>query len=309
MNNYQYPIEECDIPSPRRSELIEYRELRTQCLELLAGSHETTIINQILNLTWHTLTFKTLNEALRIDPSRELNGAMWDLITEGYASITMLGVRKLVDRDKRNNSLKNLVSVLREKSNLLTRENFVCFDGLPYDFEEVQINSYTDCIKSNPSKPRWLASSGPKAWGESMFRHEQFDKFMSPPFDRHRSNLICESHFKELEKKLNSPVINRVRLKVNQQIAHTPKADKNKPKQIPKVTFNDIDDALKNLIQIGHKIAILFFDGSFSSPVAIPQFDVLKGLDNSWSSEENMTKLDEYWRNCTNEIESWVPSK
>ena len=307
MDEYKYPLEVCDVPDERRSNLRAYRDFRQECLKRLAGNSETSLINQILKLTWHTLVFRTLNEGLRIGSRRRVNGAMWDLITEGYANIAMVGVRKLIDHDHRNNSLLRVIRYLKENASLLTREHFVCFDGLPYDFEKVQKTYYANLSQGDLSTPRWLANEGPESWSTSMIMHEQFDKFVSA-YSRERNRLDVVDHdiFDELEQQLKHPAILRVRDKVNREIVHTPNIyHERKPKQIPKVTFNDIDEALKNLSQVGSKIGVILCDGSFSSIVATPQFNVLEGLDVPWASTENMWKLGEYWSSLSNEIEKW----
>jgi len=56
-------------------------------------------MNQVQELAWHTATFRTLNEARRIEPDRAVNGAMWELMIAGYANLMTLGIRGLVDKD------------------------------------------------------------------------------------------------------------------------------------------------------------------------------------------------------------------
>lgn len=95
---YDYPVDQCDVPEVRRDALNEYRLFRRKCLEYMRGDSDTSVMNQVHNLTWHTAVLRTLNEARRIEPHREINGAMWELVTAGYASLMTLGIRRLVDR-------------------------------------------------------------------------------------------------------------------------------------------------------------------------------------------------------------------
>jgi len=147
---------------------------------------------------------------------------MWNLITEGYANIAMLAVRRLVDRDERNNSLSNLVCLLRDNADLLTRENFVCFDGLPYDHEKVKNAYYNNLSQGELTEVRWLEKSGSESWSTSELMHEQADKIFFSETKRGRSDRINEKYFNELEQQLKHPAIERVRIKVNRQLAHTP---------------------------------------------------------------------------------------
>jgi hypothetical protein len=50
-------------------------------------------------------------------------------------------------------------------------------------------------------------------------------------------------------------------------------------------TYNDIDEALSQLVKVANYIsANLFYDAAFGSVVATPQFDVLEGLDQPWAT-------------------------
>jgi hypothetical protein len=83
--------------------------------------------------------FRTLNEARRIEPERSINGAMWELVTAGYANIMGLGIRRLVDRDHRTDSVWNVIVQIEKQPNLLHRGNFVCHDGQPYDAQSAML--------------------------------------------------------------------------------------------------------------------------------------------------------------------------
>lgn len=57
----------------------------------------------------------------------------------GYVATQVLAIRLLVDnRGEDVISLRKLLKDVRSNYVLFTRENYVCFDGLPYDYEAVQ---------------------------------------------------------------------------------------------------------------------------------------------------------------------------
>jgi hypothetical protein len=141
---YEYSLEECDIPEVRRAALGEYHTFRPKCLEYMRGAAETSVMNQVHDLAWHTAVFRTLNEARRLEPDRLVNGALWELTTAGYASLMSSGIRKLVDKDSWTDSLWNVIALVERRPELLTREKFVCYDGLPSDYKAV----YRDHISS-----------------------------------------------------------------------------------------------------------------------------------------------------------------
>ncbi len=174
IGDYEYPLEQCDVLAVRRPVLGEYRLFRRKCLEYLRGDAPTSVMNQVHGLAWHTAVFRTLNEARRLEPERAVNGAMWELIGHGYASLMTLGIRKLVDRDPRTDSVWNVISQIEKRPELLRRENFVCYDGLPFDPR----TAYARHLQSNPieaNRVSWLPTSGREAWATSQLRQDAFD--------------------------------------------------------------------------------------------------------------------------------------
>src|SRR5258708_35967653 len=88
-------------------------------------------MTQVHGLAWHTAVYRTLNEARRIEPERVVNRAMWELLTAGYAKLMTLGIRRLVDKNPSTDSVWNVIAQIEKRPELLPRENFISFDGLP----------------------------------------------------------------------------------------------------------------------------------------------------------------------------------
>ena len=126
---YRYAIEECDIDKSKRGALQAYRKVRQYCLEHVRGPSIYPVYRQLSKLAWHTAIFQTLNEARRLEPDAPVSGPTWKLLREGYTSLMSLGIRKLLDRDKRRISLAWVVDKLQKNSHLMTREFYVCHDG------------------------------------------------------------------------------------------------------------------------------------------------------------------------------------
>jgi hypothetical protein len=62
-----------------------------------------------------------------------------EALFDGHVATQVLAIRRLMDdRNTDIISLRRLVKDLRHSWTLFTRENYVCFDGLPYDYEAVQ---------------------------------------------------------------------------------------------------------------------------------------------------------------------------
>ncbi|HMN15113.1 MAG TPA: hypothetical protein PKD55_22570 [Bellilinea sp.] len=289
---YEYRVEDCDVPKVRRDSLQEYRDFRRKCLEYMRGPADTSVMNQVHDLAWHTAVFRTLNEARRLEPRRLVNGALWELTNAGYASLMTLGIRKLVDKDRRTDSLWNVVALVERRPELLTREKFICYDGLPYDYDAV----YQDYIASDGVHTRWLATSGPKAWDTSERLHEAFDKLSgTAATERKREDKIQPSVLIAVKEGLSHPAIKRVCTLADRRVAHAERLSESSG-PIPTATYNDIDQALQQIVKVSNFLSTSFFyDATFGSVVPTPQFDVLDALDQPWITTENVPALRKYW--------------
>lgn len=303
---HENTVEQCDVPEARRAALNEYRIFRRECLERISGAADTSIANQIHDLTWHTAVFRTLNEARRIEPRRSVNGALWELTTAGYATLMTLGIRKLVDRDRRANSVWNAITFVQQHNELLTRENFICSNGLPYDYEAVRGEDYASIDFKSGGTVRWLPTRGPKAWTTSELMHKAFDKFCGNPARRERTDRVEPSILITLKDHLAHPAIKKVCAFTNKRIAHADHTSE-RAEAVPVATYNDIDDALQQIIRVTDCLSGLFFDG-LGSVVATPQFNVLEGLDRPWVTQRNLSALRRYWDELCGSMDAWTSS-
>ncbi|MDX1914868.1 MAG: hypothetical protein SFU55_04720 [Methylophilus sp.] len=305
-SEYDYSLDECDVPEVRKKSLNGYRNFRKKCLEYLVGSSETSVMNQVHNLAWYTVVFRTLNEARRIEQERKVNGALWELVTAGYGGLLTMGIRKLVDKDPRTDSLCNVIDLIKKRPELFTREKFICYDGLPYDYALAQKNYYQKFTHEELSKPHWLATKGPEAWAVSEMMHRAFDKLSGNPNKRKREDKILSSTLDKLVEQLNHPAIVKVCNMVNQQIAHAERLTDG-AKLSNEVTYNDINDAFKQVVQVANFLLESFFcDVALGSIVPTPQIDVLEALDAPWVNTENLSLLQEYWQQQSIEMDGWI---
>ncbi len=262
-------------------------------------------MNQVHDLAWHTAVFRTLNEARRLEPKRSVNGALWELTTAGYAALMALGIRKLVDGDRRTDSLWNVMALVERRPELLTREKFVCYDGLPYDYEVVQ---QAHIASLDPlGGAHWLSTTGPKAWAMSAMLHEAFDKLSgTTATKRKRADKISSSVVTRLKEGLSHPAIEKVCTLADRRIAHAERLSESS-EPMPTATYNDIDQALKQIVKVSNFLSTSFFyDAAFGSVVPTPQFDVLEALDQPWITSENVPALHKYWSELCDSIDAWA---
>lgn len=302
---YEYTLEQCDVPAVRRNALKEYRAFRRRCLEFLRGDNDTSVMNQVHGLAWHTAVFRTLNEARRIEPQRTVNGAMWELVSEGYASLMTLGIRRLVDRDTRTDSVWNVIAHVEKHPGMLRRENFVCYDGLPYDYKAVFERQVTSG-SFGTGQARWLPTKGSEAWATSKLLHQAFDSIAGYPARRGRLDKVQPTVIATLKAHLEHDSIRAVCTMANKIVAHAERLAEDSD-AVPTVTYDMIDQALENIIQVASFLSSHFFyDAAFGSVVPVPQFDVLEALDQPWVTAENLPALHKHWDELSDMMEKWT---
>jgi hypothetical protein len=301
---YQFPVERCDVPAGRCALLTEYRAFRRKCLEYLRGDVPSSVMNQVYHLAWHTAVFRTLNEARRLEPDRLVNGAMWELLTEGYANIMTLGIRRLVDKDPRTDSVWNVITQIERRPELLRRENFVCFDGLPYDHARVLRARVRSADFAN-GKVSYVPTTGPEAWGISQLMHEAFDALAGYPERRRRLDTVHPEILEKLKAMLNHETVVTVRTMADRVVAHAERIGEEE--MLPIVTYDTIDTALKHVVGAASFLSSHFFyDTAFGSVVPVPQFNVLEALDQPWVTTGNLPALHEHWHQISNAMGDWA---
>ena len=71
------------------------------------------------------------------------NPLIGEQLVMGHIAREVLGIRRLMDETRGVISLRRLVTDIRGRWKLFTRENCVCHDGLPYDYEAVMREEMT----------------------------------------------------------------------------------------------------------------------------------------------------------------------
>jgi hypothetical protein len=305
-NPFDYPVDACDVPAVRRKSLTEYRLFRGKCLDYLRGDSPTSVMNQVRELAWHTAVFRTLNEARRLDADRPVNGALWELTTAGFVNLMTLGIRRLVDADPRTDSLWNVVAQVEKRPELLTREKFVCYDGLPFD---VAMAHARHAATLDMTQGYWVGSmstKGPLAWATAEMLHKGFDALSGWPSSRRRLDTIDVSVLANLKAALQSPCIEAVCTLADKRMAHAERLPESAA-ALPAVTFDDVDQALCTLVRVANFLCSRFFyDVAFASVVPTPQFDVLEALDQPWVSSVHLPALHRHWQRISDTMGEWA---
>ena len=173
----------------------------------LSSSEEPNSIEQQLSsVLQHDLEFRIFEAAKEQGNPTLANPLVSNFAVRGYVALQTLGIRKLTEkydwrRDSKNKwgviSLLRLVESMEENANLISRYNFVCRGGCPYDPPPIEV--------PQPSSPMMVPEgfglflqddSSLRLWGTATRRHDIFDLLAGKtsndrnPIDRVDSRLF-----------------------------------------------------------------------------------------------------------------------
>ncbi len=314
---YQYGVDQCSISDKAR--LTEFREKRSAWMDWLERDVHHNIWGQIHSMMWNDAAYRSLNEARRFaseeNPSSAVNGMFGEFIDRGYVSTQVLDICKITDRSSNDPkkgviSLRRLLNNIRDHRHLLTRENFVSYDGLPYDYAASAQENIISLTREERGKVRWVSTTGPDGSGSSQRMHNAFDKLSGIAADkRTRTDIIHEDVFKTVESWFDAPILQKLRTHRNKFIAHA--ADERSRRVEPLDRFglslDEIAEAQRIVIRIATTIGShILYDTALGSVVPTPQFNVFENLEMPVIPAANMEEIGDWWHRHERERDNWL---
>ena len=307
-DDYTNPIAECDVPPERRAALQSYRDKRKLWLSWIDKDEHHAIWQVLSSMVWTDASFKLLTHFATADESNALsNTLLGQALIDGHVATQVLAIRRLVDdRNSDIISIRRLVKDLRRNFGLFTRENFVCCDGLPYDYEAVQ---HEEMIERAGRGFFWGQTSGPGAWGTSRMAHEQFDRLAGiDPAARHREDHLPPSLLTTVERWLDESGADDLAQWSHAYLAHAGGPEARKRISDLLVTANKITDAIKALARVTEAISswLLFAGGRSNSLMPVAQFNPLDKLDRPIMKAGDETNAHHLWHQLSNERNQYL---
>ncbi len=312
---YQHAIEQCHVLDKERLRL--FRDKRETWRFWLRGDDPHSIWKQIWALLWDDVLFRTVNDLRRhaLDhPSDTVgfNSAVLRLFDAGFVTTQVTAIRRLTERQPRDPaksviSLRRLVDDIRASRELMTREVYVAYDGLPYDPASVLDAEIEKKLAAGTIAPfEWLETSGPSAWRMSEMVHKNFDKFSRclVPESRSRTDLIAPDWFDWLDSRLNA--CEDIRKFANKFVAHAaePSSRTGLADTQTGVTLDRLGLCHKAIYQVAALVGSLLWEGSFRA-VPIPQYAHLENLEKGWVKRDDLNVAHEFWHQNLEAIERW----
>lgn len=310
---FKYEIDQCEVIDKER--LRRFREASTKWRDLLDGEDVHSIWKQIFDLFWRDSVFRMVNdlrEAASESPSANVgfNGPVIGVFDAGFACMQAMTIRRLIEPqsgrpERAVVSLCVLLDDISCQRELITRENYVSGDGLPYDYGEVRDSWLADRREKGVTAGT-VPSVGPEAWAKSEMLHKAFDRLSGVNAKtRSRTDVIRSELFAACEERLG--VCDDVELFTHKFIAHA--ADPANREQLTdeqeRLTLNKLNSCSKALYQVAEFIGALVGNGALISPIPTPQYDHLENLDKKWATSASIELVRKKWYERVKETESW----
>jgi hypothetical protein len=308
---YNFPVDRCDVFD--KAQLKDFRKKRAEWVDLLEKDHLHSVGRQLSSLVWQDAVFRLINEARRLQdpltPTSSMASIIVEALGEGYVTGLVLGVSRLTD-PKEKSAKRNVVSLrrvfedIREHSDLMTREIFVCYDGCVYDPHKIPPPSSSG---PTPAGPVGFAVGGPRDFITPTRLHQHFDALSSvDPARRSRGDKISNAAFDKIEAIFSAPVIKKFRKLRNKVIAHA--ADATSRAELENefgFTLSEAEESLRLLCHAQHEVQINLLWNTSSSVMPVPQFDIMEHMDKPFLRPEQMEALAPFWQELARLREAW----
>jgi hypothetical protein len=301
---YSVAIEQCDVDDREALEL--YREKRYEWLSWyeLRDGERNTIQHQIFEMMFYDLAYRTLVVPRQKTDSMvsAQSGLLTRVLDEGYVAMQILFIRRMLDADKNVFSIRRLLDDITEHRLLITREIYVCHDGLPYN-----PNSWQGLPQEPMMKCLGIEAPGLGNYLSSKYRHEKFDSLSGISQDqRKRSDRIRTGVFQELKKWLTSSSADKLIRLGNKFFAHAATPDSRGSLQYSGISFVDVDNVQRALVRVERAITdFLLFVGIARDVVPMPPLGLLKGLDAPYTTGDMIQKMEDRWDELVTERNQW----
>lgn len=263
-----------------RADFVQIRKALHDCMYEKSENGLQTIVE---SLAWNDSVYRTFNEGLGLSQNkariRRLPASLIEYIHHAHTAYVVISLRKLYEDKKEGpravNSLRTTTKRIIDNAHLFTRDNFVTFDGIPYE-EEDGLD--------------WRIKATVQG------RHLQFDALCGiSAGERRRKTDRLDPRIPQMlhmQTRLNP----EIELYANKFLAHS-SSIKNRPNEeltLRSVTLGRFQAQYRNVIWSTQQIA-KFLCEAFLSLVPTPTFDVLRNWENGLFDDATKKRLAAYW--------------
>jgi hypothetical protein len=265
-----------------------------------------SIQQQIFSMIFLDMAYRIL-AAPRSNADEDLkiaakSGLLAHLLDQGYVATQILAIRRLLDKASDVISVRRLLDDICKHRHLLTREIYVCYDGLPYD-----PNSWQKLPQSIEMKLWGIEAPGLGDYLGARTRHEAFDHLSGvSPSKRKRGDLIRDTVFEKLTHRLEvSPAKKLIKLS-HKFFAHAADMDSRRLLEYSGISLADIAEVHRAIIRVERAITDqLLFIAVARDVVPMAPLGLLSGLDSPFVSGNLIASMHKHWEQLADERNKW----
>jgi len=305
-DGYAHPIDQCDVVN--KEALKQFRQKRRQWLISLKTDEHHAISTLISDMAWNDVSFRTLWRITELDPNSALyNPLLAETLIRGHFAIQILAIRRLMDKAKSTISLWRVLDEITRNVGLFTRENFVAYDGLPYDYEAAQQRVMLAHLGNGAF---WGARSGPDAHHSSQRAHEIFDRLAGvDPLRRSRTDQMPKAILRRLVAWLVACDANQLVDWSHAFLAHA--ADHGSRQKIDlaatEPTLDKITTVLRIFVRVTEALlTYVLFDSGHGMIVPVPQFNHFDRVASPLFAAGREKELRDHWDRLAKERDGYL---
>ncbi len=290
-------IDICSFDIDDKVKLALFLNKRAEWIRMISKD-TNSLLKQVGDLLWDDALFRTFAQITEYYPENDnpkigYNPYLFDMIIRNFYETQTLRIRRLTDAfDERSKnsvvSIKALIEDILQNLHIITRENFVCYDGSRYDVSKL-------LEKYRAKRAGKGAYSVPKDLFIPDGRNKSFDKLSGIEKDaRSRNDTIIKQN---IMKMLSFKKCDKMRKYVNKFVAHAAT-----DKSIDRIDINEIAPTLEKFDECYREIAKAIWEvnditgDTIAFQVPTPNnFDQFINLCKPMAKKTDIDKLRDYW--------------
>jgi hypothetical protein len=266
-------------------------------------------------MVWRDVAFKALMVfSLGNEENALSNPLLAEALVNGYVVLQVLAIRRLIEdtSNKERISLRTLLKDLKRHIDLFTRENYVCCDATPYDYQAVRKARFENA--GNRGQVEWVGPrGGPQDDALSESLHIQFDRLAGiDPMKRSREDRLPGRLVAIIEQWLDASGADELVAWSHAYLAHAGGPTERARLGDLTVTVNNITEVIRNLARVAQATSLFVYGGGRSGALMpTAPFDQFEKLDKPIMHKEGeeQTARDRWqqesvqWDRCLDSVE------
>ena len=306
MTRYKTAADQCDVRN--RAGLEEYRTKRERWLDWyeFRPSEPNSIQAQLFSMIFLDLGYRIVANLRKREKASEYaaaSGLLVRLLDQGYVANQILAIRKLMDGRKDVISVRRLLDDVSASRSLITREIYVCYDGLPYEHD-----SWRNSAQSQEERIFGIEAPGLHEYLASKYRHERFDRLAGvAPDGRTRDDVVRPGVFANLVKWLeDSPATKLITLS-HKFFAHAADNMSRDSLVYSGIQLTDVAETQRAIIRVERAITDhLLYLATARDVVPFPPLGLVQGLDKLFAPVDAITTMHSEWDALADQRNKWA---